>query len=134
MLEEETGVFPEASMSTMETEELRQLCAGKKKRYAAFKAGHDTFRDEMHHDSSFCQPGNESDERDQQGRAGGERAKAGSITAGHFAKRRANDQRNGGSHRSGSVARTAKDPEDQPGKQARVKACFRRQVGKGRIA
>ena len=42
VLEEIARVLPEASMSTMETEKLGQLCAGKEKRHAAFEAGHDT--------------------------------------------------------------------------------------------
>ena len=42
VLEKETRIFPEASVSAMKTEKLGQLCAGKKKRHAAFEAGHDT--------------------------------------------------------------------------------------------
>ena len=63
-------------MSAVKTEKLRQLGAGKEKRHAAFESGHDTFRDEMHHGSRFCEPCNESNERDQQRRAGCEGAKA----------------------------------------------------------
>jgi hypothetical protein len=51
-------------MSAVETEKLRQLCAGKEKRHAGFEAGHDTLRNEMYHDSGFREPGNECDERD----------------------------------------------------------------------
>ena len=83
----------------------------------------------MHHDSSFRQPGNEGDKRDQQRRASSERRKARRIAAGNLTKRRADDQRNCGSNGDSSVARTAEDPEDQSAEQAGVKAGFRRQIG-----
>ena len=62
MLEEETRVLPKASVSTMKSEKLWQLRAGKEKRHAALEAGHNTLRDEMHQDSGLRQPGNERDE------------------------------------------------------------------------
>ena len=43
VLQEKARVFPEASMRAVKTEELWQLCAGKKKCHAGFEAGHDTF-------------------------------------------------------------------------------------------
>src|SRR4030095_10001827 len=98
MLEEETRVLPETSMSAVETEKLRQLCAGKEKRHAGFEAGHDTLRNEMYHDPGFREPGNEGDERNQQGRAGRECAKARCAPACNLPKRRPNDQRDGRSH------------------------------------
>src|SRR6266568_2085138 len=106
----------------------------KKKPYAALESGHDALRNEIHHDSGLREPRNEGDERDEQRCAGRERAKAHRITARHFAERRADDQRDGGSNRNRSVPRTAKGPEDQATKQASVKTSFRRQIGKRRVA
>src|SRR4030095_12936284 len=40
VFEEIARVLPEASMRAVETEDLRQLCAGEEKCYAAFEAGH----------------------------------------------------------------------------------------------
>ncbi len=42
VLEEMACVSPKTAVSAMKTEKLGQLCAGKKKRHAAFEAGHDT--------------------------------------------------------------------------------------------
>ena len=134
VLEEEARVSPKAPMCAMKTEQLRQLCAGKEKRYAALESGHDALRNEIHHDSGLREPRNEGDERDEQRCAGREHAKTHRITARHFAERRADDQRDGGSNRNRSVPRTAKGPEDQATRQASVKTSFRRQIGKRRVA
>jgi hypothetical protein len=75
-----------------------------------------------------------SRKRYQQGRACREGAKAHRVPACHLPKRQANDERNGGSNGNGGVARTAKDLEHQAAEQACVKAGFRRQVRKRRVA
>ena len=87
----------------------------------------------MYQDSSFGEPCNEGDERDQQRRAGCERAKARRIAAGNLAKREADNQRNCRSNRGCSVARPAKDPENQSSEETSVKTCLRRQVRERRI-
>ena len=56
------------------------------------------------------------------------------VAARNSAQRRADEQRDGGRDRDGRVPRTAKQPEDQPAKQARVKSRFGRQVGERRVA
>src|SRR6266516_3006754 len=124
MLEEETRVSPKASMRAVQTEKLRQLRAGEKKRDTAFESGHDALRNEMDHHSGLREPRNEGDERDEQRRAGRERAKAHRIAAVNLAKRRTDDQRDGGCNGNGGVARTAKDPEDKAAEQTSIKACF----------
>ena len=112
----------------MKSEKLGQLRAGKEERNATFESRHDTFRDEMHQDSCFHEPCNEGDERDQQRRAGREGTETRRITAGNLAKRRADNESDCGSNRNDSVARTAKNPEDQPAEKTGIKACFRRQI------
>src|SRR5215472_16725088 len=88
----------------------------------------------MHQHSGFREPRNEGDQGDQQRRSGCERAEARDIAATNLAKRRPDDQSNGGGNRDGSVTRTAKDPEDKSCKETGVKTYFRWQVRKGRIA
>src|SRR6266566_6972011 len=88
----------------------------------------------MNHDSGFHEPGNEGDERDEQRRAGRERAKAHRIAARHFAERRADDKRDSRSNRDGGVSRAAKNPKDKAAEQASVKTSFWRQVSKRRVA
>src|SRR5260370_35144092 len=100
-------------MSAMKSEKLRQLRAGKEEGHAAFESGHDGFRNEMYHDSGFYEPGNEGDERDEQRRAGGERAKTHRIAARNLAERRADHERDGGSNGDGGGPPTAKNHEDQ---------------------
>src|SRR5262245_14990411 len=120
-------------MGRMKSEKFWQLRAGKEQRHAAFEARHDTLRDEMHQDSGFGEPGDEGDERDWQRRAGRQRGKAYRSAAGKLGKGRADDQRNCGSYGGNSVARTAKDPEDQSAEQTSVKTRFGRQVRERRI-
>ena len=134
MLEEKTRVLPETSMSAVETEKLGQLSAGKEKRHAGFEAGHNTLRDEMYHDSGFREPGNECDERDQYRSAGREGAKAHSIPARNFPKRRADHERDRGGDRDRSLPRAAENPKNQAAEQTGVQASFRRQVSKRRVA
>src|SRR5262245_42711686 len=88
----------------------------------------------MNQNAGSGEPGNESNERNQQSRAGRERGEALGIAAGNLTKRRADHQRNGGSNGCGSVTRTAKDPEDEPSEKTRVKTGFRSQVRKGCVA
>src|SRR4029453_18541446 len=133
MLEEETRVLPETSMSAMETEKLGELSAGKEKRHAGFEAGHNTLRDEMYHDSGSREPGNECDERDQYRSTGREGAKAHSIPARNFPKRRADHERDRGGDRDRSLPRATENPKDQAAEQTRVQARLRRQVRERRV-
>jgi hypothetical protein len=52
-------------MSAMKSEELRQLCARKEKRYTAFKSCHHCFRNEIDHDPGLREPRDKRDERDE---------------------------------------------------------------------
>src|SRR5262245_8706381 len=87
----------------------------------------------MHEDCRFREPCNEGDKRDQQRRAGRKTAEARRTTAGKLAYRRADNQRNCRSAGSYSVARAAKDPEDQSSEKTGVKTGFRLQVRERRI-
>src|SRR5678816_4289203 len=79
----------------------------------------------MDHDSGFREPGNECDERDQSRSAGREGAKAHSIPARNFPKRRADHERDRGGDRDRSLPRAAENPKNQAAEQAGVKASFR---------
>ena len=67
----------------------------------------------MHEHPSSGDPGDESDERDEQRGGGGQHAEAHRIPAGDFSQGRTDHERNCRSDRNSCLTRTAKDPEDQ---------------------
>ena len=79
MAEEVTCVLPEITMRPVNTEELRQLSAGKKKRHAAFEAHHDALGDEIHNRTSAYRPGDQRDNGDEHGSACRERTEAARV-------------------------------------------------------
>ena len=66
--------------------------------------------------------------------AGREGAKAHSIPARNFPKRRADHERDRGCDRDRSLPRAAENPKNQAAEQTGVQAGFRRQVSKRRVA
>ena len=115
-------------------EELRQLRAGEKERHAALEADHDALGDEVDDRPGPDEPGEERDQRDEERRAGGERAEPGGIATGDLAERGTDEKRNGRGDRDGRVARTAEQPENQSAEETGVETRLRGEVGKGRIA
>src|SRR5215813_8221807 len=134
MLEEVSAVLPKISMCAMEPEQLRQLCAGKKKRDAALEAGHHAFGNEIYNDTCFDEPGYERDERDKQRGSRSECAEARSISTRDLAKRCACKQRDRGRDGDDCVPRTAKKPKNESTKQTCVKPGLGWQIGQGCIS
>ena len=128
------AVLPEIAVGAVDAEQLGQLRAGEEQRHAALEPDHHALGDEVDDRARLDQPGDEGDERHQQGRARRQRAEPGRVAAGNVAQRRADEQGNGGGDRDGRVPRTAEQPEDQPAKQARVESRLGRQVGQRGVA
>ena len=74
----------------------------------------------MDQDSGFGEPRNESNERDQQCRAGRERGKTHRVPACNFAKRRADHERDRGGDRDCSLPRAAENLKNQAAEQTSV--------------
>ena len=121
-------------MRAVDAKELGQLRAGEKEGHAAFEPDHHALGNKVDDRASLDQPCNEGDERNEQSRTRRQRAEPGRVAASNLAQRSAHEQGYGGSDRDGRVTRAAKQPEDQPAKQARVESCLGRQVGQRGVA
>src|SRR5262245_20016248 len=115
-------------MSSLKTEQLRQLGAGKKERYAALETHHDAFGNQIDDRACLCQPRQKSNERNQQGCARCEGAETGCVSTGELPDRGSHKQRDRRGDSDCSISRAAKYPEDETGENTRVKPRLWRQV------
>ena len=128
------AVLPEIPLHPREPTEFGQLRAGEKQRETALEANHDSIGNEAHDGTRFRQPGSKRNHRDQQSRAGRQRAKAGNVTVRQSAERRTDQQRDGGGDRHGGVFRIAEKPERQPREQAGIQTGLGRQSSERSVA
>ena len=85
VLEEVAAVLPEIAVRAVDAEQLGQLRAGEEKRHAALEPDHHAFGDEVDDRAGLGQPGDEGDERHEQGRARRQRAEPARVAARNFA-------------------------------------------------
>ena len=84
VLQEVAAVLPEIAVRAVDAEQLGQLRAGEEQRHAALESDHHAFGDEVDDRARLDQPGDEGDERHEQGRARRQRAEPASCRRPQF--------------------------------------------------
>src|SRR5262245_29824743 len=98
-------------MGTVDPEELGELRAGEEQGDTTLEAHHHAFGDEVDDRPRPSQPGNERNQRHEQGGSRGQGGEPAGVAASHLAERSAEQERDGRGYRDGSMSRTAEKPE-----------------------